>query len=153
VNEDDRSGTASRAMWSAAVSDVSGNTFAASVSPDFVLEGSIFMRPITGRDSAFAALRASSGIYDSLQFTRELSGDGRLYLEWEGRALNEKLAGVTVLSLDANGKISGAAINCRPLGAAIAFSQEMRDRLANVVDPGHFLSELTLRNSRGAHDD
>jgi hypothetical protein len=145
VNDDDSTGTSVRDMWSAAVSDVSGNTFAASVSPDFVREGSIFMQPITGRDSAFAALHASSGIYDSLQFTRELPGDGRLYLEWEGLALNEKLAGVTVLSLDANGKISGTAIHCRPLGAAIAFSKEMQDRLSNVVDP--------RRNSRGAHDD
>jgi hypothetical protein len=153
VNKDDSTGTALRDMWSAAVSDISGNTFAASVSPDFVLEGSIFMQPITGRDSAFAALRASSGIYDSLQFTREPPGNGRLYLEWEGLALNEKLAGVTVLSLDAKGKISGAAIHCRPLGAAIAFSEEMRHRLTNVVDPTHFLSELTPQNSRGAHDD
>jgi hypothetical protein len=142
VNGGGSAGTTLRDRWSGAVGDASGISFAALVTPGFVLDGSIFMRPITGRDFAFTALRASSGIYDSIRFTRELSSDGRIYLEWAGLALNEKLYGVTVLSLDANEKISAAAIHCRPLGAAIAFSGEMRDRLRNVIDHTHFIGDL-----------
>ena len=129
-------------LWSGAVRDNSGSSFLAATAPGFLLAGSIFAKPITGRDSAFAALRVSSGIYDSLKFTHELLGQGRAYLEWEGLALGEEISGVTIITLEENGQISRAVIHSQPLGAVLAFSGEMRKRLTKVIDARHFLAEL-----------
>jgi hypothetical protein len=48
------------------------------------------------------------------------------------------LEGVTVLTRNDDGRIVSARIHHRPLGAALRFSVELRERLHGVVDPSHF---------------
>jgi len=125
-------------IWTGALRDESGATFAQVAAPHVRLEGSIFARPIDGREKVWASLRAGGSITDTLSFTRESAAPGRSYLEWELEALGQQVQGVTVLSFDSTGLIDNVALHHRPLGAVLAFSAEMGRRLGNSPGPGVF---------------
>lgn len=131
-----------RERWAESFSDSTGARFAAIVAPDASLEGSIFAQPIEGRDEVWTALRASAGIYDAITFTAETSSAERTCLEWTAQALGLELAGVTMLTLDDGGLVTNVALHHRPLGAVLAFSRELRNRLAGLIDPTHFVSRI-----------
>jgi hypothetical protein len=124
--------------WSESFTDPSGAAFAAIVRADVVLEGSIFARPIHGRQAVWTTLQTAAGIYDTLAFACDAQRDGRAYLDWAGAALGQAIAGVTVLRLDDSSLVASVAIHHRPLGAVIAFSAELGRRLAGQVDADHF---------------
>jgi hypothetical protein len=125
-------------IWTGALRDESGATFAQVAAPHVRLEGSIFARPIDGREKVWASLRAGGSITDTLSFTHESAAPGRSYLEWELEALGQQVQGVTVLSFDSTGLIGNVALHHRPLGAVLAFSAEMGRRLGNSPGPGVF---------------
>ena len=125
-------------VWTEALRDESGATFARAAAPHIRLEGSIFATPIDGREKVWTSLRAAGGITDSLSFTHESTAPDRSYLEWELEALGQRFQGVTVLTFDSAGLISNVAIHHRPLGAVLAFSAEMGRRLGNSLGPGVF---------------
>jgi hypothetical protein len=125
-------------IWTGALRDESGATFAQVAAPHVRLEGSIFARPIDGREKVWASLRAGGSITDTLSFTHESAAPGRSYLEWELEALGQRVQGVTVLTLDRTGLIDNVALHHRPLGAVLAFSAEMGRRLGNSPGPGVF---------------
>jgi hypothetical protein len=84
---------------------------------------------------------SASEIYESLVFTHEVSAGDRSYLEWQASAFGGTvLGGVTVPTKDAAGRIVRAAIHHRPLGSALRFSAELRERL-----PGGPRRRLVLR--------
>jgi hypothetical protein len=58
-------------IWSGALADESGATFRDVVTPQVRLEGSIFAKPIDGRDDVWTSLRTAGGITDTLTFTHE----------------------------------------------------------------------------------
>jgi len=74
-------------VWTAALRDESGVTFAQVAAPHVRLEGSIFATPIDGREKVWTSLRAAAGITDTLSFTHESAAPDRSYLEWELEAL------------------------------------------------------------------
>lgn len=117
------------ASWKAAFADESGRQFSEIVAPDAVLEGSVFARPIIGRDAIWEVLRLSGSLYDRLEFTHELASSDRTYLEWEATALGLEIRGLTVLTKDTHGRIIRLALHHRPLGAVAHFSAELADRL------------------------
>ena len=125
-------------IWTGALRDESGATFAQVAAPHVRLEGSIFARPIDGREEVWASLRTGGGITDTLSFTHESAAPDRSYLEWELEALGQRVQGVTVLSFDGSGLIGNVALHHRPLGAVLAFSAEMGRRLGNSPGPGVF---------------
>jgi len=125
-------------IWTGALRDESGATFAQVAAPHVRLEGSIFARPIDGREKVWASLRAGGSITDTLSFTHESAAPGRSYLEWELEALGQRVQGVTVLTFDRTGLIDNVALHHRPLGAVLAFSAEMGRRLGNSPGPGVF---------------
>jgi len=124
--------------YAQAVRDDSGESFAALTEPDVALSGSIFSRPVTGRAAVQLALRTASGIYDELTFTGATELPGRAYLEWSARGLGLEIDGVTVIATGSAGAFTSIALHHRPLGAVLAFSQEMRRRLDGLIDPSHF---------------
>ena len=79
--------------------------------------------PVTGADMVWNTLRRSGALYDTLSFTRETAGEGRVVLEWEARALGLDIGGVTVLSLDPDGRVARVALHHRPLDAVIRFAR------------------------------
>ena len=87
-------------------------------------------------------LAAVSSIYESLEFTAESQSTSTTYLPWRATAFGGmQIAGSTILERHASGKIVAAAIYHRPVGAALRFSAEIRDRLAGVIPADHFLKE------------
>jgi hypothetical protein len=129
-------GPASR--WGDSLADPSGAAFTEIVSADVVLEGSVFVLPVRGRQAVWVTLRAAAGIYDALTFISDAERDGRAYLDWTATALGLPIAGVTVLYVDQSGRFAGIALHHRPLEAAIAFSAELGRRLAGQVSADHF---------------
>lgn len=126
------------AIWSGALSDESGATFRDVVTPQVRLEGSIFAKPIDGRDDVWTSLRTAGGITDTLTFTQESTESGRSYFEWELEALGQRFEGVTVLTFDSAGLIANVALHHRPLGGVLTFSAEMGRRLGNSLGRGVF---------------
>jgi hypothetical protein len=125
--------------WTDAFATKSAGAFGKALADDVVLEASVLMRPIEGRDAVMRVMGIASEIYESVTFTHEATSGPRSYLEWEVTAFGGLvLRGVTVLTTGKDGRIVHAAIHHRPLGAALRFSQELRERAAGVVGPGHF---------------
>ena len=57
-------------------------------------------------------------------------------MEWEARlGGGERVAGITVLTVDAAGKISAIAIHHRPLPGALRFSAELGRVLRERLNP------------------
>jgi hypothetical protein len=124
--------------------------FGEALADDVVLEASVMRRPIEGRDSVMRVMGIASEVYESLVFTHEASDGPRSYLEWGATAFGGVvLYGVTVLTTDQDGRIVHVAVHHRPLRAALRFSQEMRERVADVVDPGHFYDPNDTTRARG----
>jgi pimeloyl-ACP methyl ester carboxylesterase len=125
--------------WRQAFASRSATEFEEALADDVVLEASVLDRPIEGREQVMQVLAVASGIYDSLVFTHEASTGARTYVEWEATALGGvTMSGVTVLTKNERGQITGARIHHRPLGAALRFSAELRERLDGAIDPAHF---------------
>lgn len=127
--------------WRGAFASKTAEDFAAAFSEDIALEASVLAVPIEGRDQVKATMTEASRIYESLEFVREAKAGRRTYLEWEATAFGGlQIFGVTVLTKGADGRINHVAIHHRPLGAALKFSMEMRERLDGTVDASHFHS-------------
>ena len=125
--------------WKEAFASQSADDFAEAFADDVVLEASVLHRPIEGRELVKQVMSIASGIYDSLDFTHEASNGARTYVEWEATAFDGvTMQGVTILTKNERGQIVSARIHHRPLGAALRFSVELRERLDGVVDPSHF---------------
>lgn len=125
--------------WTDAFASKSAERFGALFADDVVLEGTTLRRPVEGHDQVMRVMGTASQVYESLRFTHEASNGPRTYLEWEATAFGGlDLRGVTILTKNGAGRIAHAAIHHRPLGAVLRFSAELRERLAGVVDPGHF---------------
>jgi len=125
--------------WTNAFASKSADEFGKAFADDVVLEASVLTRPIEGRDQVMRVMGTASGIYESLVFTQEASAGPRTYLEWKATAFGGVvLDGVTILTADARGRIVRAAIHHRPLGAALRFSTEMRERLTGTDEADHF---------------
>jgi hypothetical protein len=136
--------------WTDAFASKSAERFGAAFADDVVLEASVLRRPVEGRDQVMRVLVTASGIYESLQFTREASNGPRTYLEWEATALGgRELRGVTVLTKDDSGQVVHAAIHHRPLGAALRFSAELGERLNGAVESGYFYEADGHTSARG----
>jgi hypothetical protein len=106
---------------------------------DVVLEASVLRRPIEGRDHVTLVMETATEAYESLVFTHKASDGRHSFLEWEGTAFGGMaLDGVTTLIRDDDGRIVRAAIHYRPLGAALRFSEELRDRLDGLLDSTYF---------------
>jgi hypothetical protein len=128
-------------IWSSALRDESGASFGELTVPQVRLEGSVFARPIDGREKVWASLRTGGGITDSLSFIHESTTPDRCYLEWELKAFGQECQGVTVLTLDSSGLIENVALHYRPLGAVLAFSAEMGRRLGDSLGSGVFYED------------
>ncbi len=125
--------------WTKAFAEKSTKSFAEVLAEDVILEASVLARPIVGRSRARDVLGAASKIYEALTFTHQAERGERTYLEWEAKAFGDQsIAGVTVLTKGAEGQIARIAIHHRPLGPALRFSAELRERLQGTIEPGYF---------------
>ena len=141
MNEENGAPSVLRSEWTSAFETRSSATFGAAFAEDVVLEASVLRRPVEGRERVARVLEVASGIYESLTFTSQVSVGDRTYLEWDAAGLGGvAMRGVTVLTRNSDGLITGAAIHHRPLDAALAFSAEMARRTSGVIEADFFAS-------------
>ena len=78
-------------------------------------------------------------MYEYLAFLAQAKSDGRTWLEWKARTFSGlELAGVTVLEINAAGKITSIGIHHRSLEALLKFSAELGRRTEGKIDSSHF---------------
>jgi hypothetical protein len=125
--------------WTHAFGDRSESSFGEAFAPSVVLEASVLTRRVEGRKRVQTILGVASRLYEALDFTRRAKDGDRTYQEWEARLHGgERVAGVTVLTTDASGKITAIAIHHRPLPGVLRFSAELRRDLAGKIEPDLF---------------
>lgn len=112
--------------------------FATAFSPDAILEASVAFEPIRGAEAIRAFFGATRSMYDSIAFTREAAEAGRTYLEWQGRAFGEDVAGITILARNAQGEIESIQLFHRPFQMVRKCSAYLAQRLAGQLPPGVF---------------
>ena len=132
-------GDTTATRWRRDFTDKSDTTFADGFADDIALEASVLAKPIRGKAPVAATLAAASSIYESLEFTAEITDNSTSYLQWRATAFGGvEIKGVTVLQRRVDGRVVAAAIHHRPLDAVLEFSATIRDRLAGVVPADHF---------------
>jgi len=108
--------------------------FASAFAANPVLHTSVLAGPCVGVDAIATIIKASTGgMYDALTFTHETVDGPKTYLEWEGKAFGNSVAGGTILTRDASGLIQSIQIYHRPLPMVLRFSAELEDRLMGKV--------------------
>ena len=136
---DNTAGNVRSQGWTQAFAEKSEKSFADNFAERVTLEASVLARAIEGRDRVKIVLSAASKIYERLKFTEESNLDRRTYLEWDAEAFGgQSFSGITVLTKDAHGLITGIAIHHRPLSAALRFSTELRKRLEGTIEADYF---------------
>ena len=113
--------------WRSAFADESGASFAAIVEIDATLTGSALSGPVHGRNGVWATLGRTGGMYDSLEFTKEVRTGDRVYLEWNARAFGLDIGGLTALSLSEAGLVSKVALHHRPFDAVTRFAKALNN--------------------------
>ena len=125
--------------WTKAFAAKDAKAFADAFAEDVVLEASALRSPVEGRDNVKHVMGAASGIYEDLVFTYEITDGSRSCIEWEAKAFGGKeLRGSTILTVDYEGKIVRAVIQHRPLDNLLAFSNELGNRVIDLVGRDHF---------------
>ena len=65
--------------------------------------------------------------------------EGRIWLHWKARTVSGlEFVGVTVLEMNAEGKIKSSGIHKRPLEAIFKFSAELGQKLEGKIDRSYF---------------
>ena len=84
--------------WTQAFADKSENSFADAFADNVILEASVLVRPIKGRDCVKSVMAAASKVYEALTFTHQVESAQQTYLEWDAEAFDgQPLSGVTIL--------------------------------------------------------
>jgi hypothetical protein len=125
--------------WTVAFDKRSTEAFEAALAPDVVLNASTLVKPIVGRDLVKICMGTASTMYEHLAFFAQAKSEGRTWLEWKARTFSGiELAGVTVLDINEEGKITSIGIHHRPLEGLLKFSAELGRRTEGKIDPSHF---------------
>jgi hypothetical protein len=121
--------------WRQIIGRKSLDDFAAAFTEDAVLDASVLKGPVKGPSGIRSVFSATAAMYETIVFTHETTKGPKTYLEWEGKALGGlAVAGVTVLTRNAAGKIESVRLMHRPLSMVLAFSAELARRLQGKLD-------------------
>ena len=138
-------GSSRTSDWIGAFKQKNAAAFSEILADNAVLEASVLYRPLVGREKLKLAFETASRIYETLEFTNEVSDGLRHYVEWRARAFGGlEMSGVTIITRNEAGTVAHLAIHHRPLAAVLRFSAEMSHRLAGAIDRSHFLAASDL---------
>jgi pimeloyl-ACP methyl ester carboxylesterase len=130
--------------WMRAFGDRSARSFGDDFAEDVRFEATTLMRAVAGRERVQAIMEAASHQYRSLTFTHRTHDGDRTYLEWDATLQDDApVAGVTVLTTGADGKIVRIAIHHRPMPMALRFSAGLRRQLSGIIEPDFFFDAAT----------
>ena len=93
------------------------------------LDASVLDRTSRGINAVRAYFVAASSLYNSLRFTNETVTGARTFLEWEGKAFGEEVAGITVFVRNKSGRIAKIRLYTSPLAAVHQFSTALQKQL------------------------
>jgi hypothetical protein len=132
-------GNVDKQAWTDAFEARSTEGFEAALAPDVVLNASSLIKPIIGRDLVKVCMQTASTMYEQLTFFAQARSEGRTWLEWKARTFSGlELAGVTVLEINAAGRITSIGIHHRPLEGLLKFSAELGRKVEGKIDESHF---------------
>ena len=116
-------------FWEDIVRNATAEQFAAAFTPAATLETAVTNMPIQGAAAIRVFMLAIAGLYERLAFTSETRGDGVIYLEWEGVAFGEPVAGITAFHHDAAGRFEAVRLQHRRLCTVVRFARELAKKL------------------------
>lgn len=112
--------------------------FASAFTKEVALVASVTSAPIVGPVSVRHFFDATRTMYDTIAFVHETSAGSRTCLEWQGKFQGRDVAGVTILSRNAQGLIAGVQLFHSPFEQVEAFSAELARRLDGRITPSPF---------------
>jgi hypothetical protein len=115
--------------WTEIVRRPTLEEFSRAFAPDVVLEASVLSRPIVGPIGLWRFFQATRAIYDRIGFTHEIGTKVRTCLEWEGAFAGKPVAGVTIITRDDRGAITGLRLHHRPFDQVVAFAEAISRQL------------------------
>ena len=104
---------------------------AAALAPDVVFSSPAVFAPYRGRDAVMTVLRAVLDVFEDLQYTDELTGDGTHGLVFRARVGTREIEGWDYLTTDDAGLVSRLVVMIRPLSGLNAVGGAMARRLAS----------------------
>jgi hypothetical protein len=116
-------------FWEDIVRNTSAEDFASAFTPAATLETAVTNMPIQGAGAIRVFILAIAALYERLAFTSEVRGDDAIYLEWEGVAFGEPVAGITAFHHDTAGKFEAIRLQHRRLCTIVRFARELAKKL------------------------
>jgi hypothetical protein len=112
--------------------------FAAAFSVDVTIEASVLPAALNGAHDVRAFFEATKKMYTSVGFTFESTSGPRTFLGWDGQFAGKRVAGITVLERDGDGRICAIHLHHRPYEGVLAFSAELGRLLKGQLDADPF---------------
>ncbi len=119
------------ASWRTLVRQNGTPAFAAAFAKDAVLEASVLASSLRGADAIGRFFKATTTMYETLQFTSAARTGEKTYMEWSGKIFGRGVAGITVVSRNASGLIASIHLYHRPLDMVADFGAELAKRMAD----------------------
>jgi hypothetical protein len=116
-------------FWEDIVRNGTADEFQSAFTPTATLETAVTNIPIEGAGAIRVFMLAIAAFYERLTFTREVRSDGVIYLEWEGVAFGEPVAGVTAFHHNAAGEFEAIRLQHRRLCTIVRFARELAKKL------------------------
>jgi len=116
-------------FWEDIVRNRTADEFQSAFTPTATLETAVTNIPIEGAGAIRVFMLAIAAFYERLTFTREVRSDGVIYLEWEGVAFGEPVAGITAFHHNASGEFEAIRLQHRRLCTIVRFARELAKKL------------------------
>src|SRR5260370_3624179 len=122
------------ASWRSLVRQNGTPEFAAAFTKDAILDASVLASSLQGADAIGRFFKATTTMYETLQFTAATTAGEKTYMEWAGTIFGRDVAGITVVARDASGLIRSVHLYHLPLEMVSDFAAELAKRMAASHD-------------------
>ena len=85
--------------------------------------------PIQGAGAIRVFMLTIAALYERLTFTNEVRADGTIFLEWEGVAFGEPVAGITAFHHNAAGEFEAIRLQHGRLCTIVRFARTLAKKL------------------------
>ena len=128
------------AKWRELVRTAGTPEFAAGFVPEAYLDTTVLNATCFGVEKIGAFFAATGKMFDHLEFTQEIVGGRKTYMEWTGQAFGSPIAGTTIISRNSAGLIESIRLFHQPLSAVVRFSAELAKRLEGKLGKAVFVT-------------
>ncbi len=101
-----------------------------SLHEDVVFRSPLLFRPIVGKGSVSAYLRAAFVVFTSFRYEAALGAGNKTALEFHATVAGREIHGIDLGVVDAAGLVTELTVFVRPLTATLALGEAMRAELA-----------------------